>query len=107
MDYDRDSSDNAVNRTGAAGQSTQDIDGAIESGQPAGGPDDLAVKSREHEAEDKAPQDPFGAGIDAQANGLMREDCPYADGSKEASQWLEGYERRTGGDIADVPYANS
>jgi ribosome modulation factor len=107
MPHERESGDTEVNRIGAAGQSTQDLPGEIESGQPAGGPGDLAPRSREHDPEDFAQQDPFGAGIDAQGSGLARDDCPYSEGSEEAAQWLEGYDRRTGGGIADVPYANS
>jgi ribosome modulation factor len=103
MTYEREAGDNAVNRTGAAGQSTQDIPGEIESGQPAGGPDDLAPKSWEHEPEDDSPRDPLGAGIDAFANGRSREDCPYPEGSPDADQWHEGYDRRTGGIIGAVP----
>lgn len=85
----------ATNAISAGGQAADPGNGSPESGMPAGGPDDLAVRSAEAaatRANDHA--DPFGAGIDARANGASAADCPYPDNSDDAARWVEGFHYR-------------
>ena len=85
--------DRGVNEIEPAGQSAQPIGGEIESGQPAGGPNDLGQKAHEAIGEFET-QDAMGAGIDAFAQGLRRDDCPYPAESEHAKQWEQGWDRQ-------------
>ncbi len=87
--------DPAVDGMSAAGQATDIGTGVPQSGMPAGGPDDLAVRAADT-AEERShePADPFGAGIDARANGAGIDDCPYPETSDEAGRWIDGFHYR-------------
>ena len=85
----------ATNAISAGGQANDPGTGRAESGMPAGGPDDLAIRSAEAaatRANDYA--DPFGAGIDARANGASVTDCPYPESSDDAARWVDGFQYR-------------
>lgn len=85
-----------INEATAGAQAVNPSMGVPESGMPAGGPGDLATRAQ-HEAGEKReePQDPFGAGIDARANGVMLEDCPYPAESEEGRIWQDGWNHRS------------
>jgi ribosome modulation factor len=43
-------------------------------------------------AANAVPEDATAEGARARTQGLSREHCPYAEGSEEEHEWLEGYD---------------
>ncbi len=85
-----------INEATAAAQAVNPSTGIPESGMPAGGPDDLGDRANDEAAEKREePQDPFGAGIDARANGATIDDCPYPSDSEEGRNWQDGWNHRS------------
>jgi hypothetical protein len=91
----------ATNRMTAGAQAADQGSGRPESGMPAGGPEDLAIRSHESASEKaEEPADPFGSGIDARASGLGLDDCPYPHDSDEGRIWQDGWNHRSGFEAA-------